>query len=264
MKKILTFAVSGLATLIVGAGMASAMTVTNVLFDNGAGNVGVSGGGQVEMHAFVTSGVNENVQAVFVKFPGAGGLAQQGQCYTVNPPKLGESPVNGWDVSVPVTAPLYEGSWPVVVAIHGINGNGDATDSQCTEAAVTTSPQFDNRIIVSGGLSSGTLTTNSGGTGTGGTGTSGNTLEQLLSILIAKLTPTTPPAPTVSASCTAFAQAMSGTVQGSRNDANVRLQGFLLSQGESIPALAAGASFGFYGVQTSAAVAAFNAANHCN
>ncbi len=249
--------------------LTSAMTVTNVLFDNGAGNVGVNGGEQVTMHAFVTSATNENVQSVFVKFPGAGGLAQQGQCYTVNPPKLGESPVNGWDVSVPVTAPQYEGSWPVVVAIHGINGNGDATDSQCTESAVTTSPQFDNRVIVSGNLSTGTLTTNSGGTGTSGGGVTGSlsALIAQLGALIASLSShptTTPPTTNTSTACTQLNTLLAQASAGTRSTANSKLQGFLLFQGESIPALAAGASFGFFGTQTQNAVSMFELQNSCN
>lgn len=78
-----------------------------------------------------------------------------------------------------------------------------------------------------------------------------------------KAAPVTP-APTVSAACTAYAQANAGTMMNVKNDANVRLQGFLLSQGAVIPALAAGASFGFYGPQTQSAVSWFQNGNHCN
>lgn len=113
---------------------------------------------------------------------------------------------------------------------------------------------------------------------TGNTGSTSNldALTALVANLAAQIqlilhpatsTGTGTPTP-VSTACTAFTAAMQGTVQGQSQKwdgaPNVKLQGFLLSQGESIPALAAGASFGFYGVQTSAAVAAFNASNHCN
>jgi len=71
------------------------------------------------------------------------------------------------------------------------------------------------------------------------------------------------PAPVVNTSCAQLAAKSVGTVPWSRNRANVVLQGFLLSEGESIPALAAGASFGFYGQQTTDAVAHFKAVHAC-
>lgn len=88
---------------------------------------------------------------------------------------------------------------------------------------------------------------------------------QLIATLKAALTPPTPtvPTPTTSAVCVAYTQASAGAVQGVVNSANVRLQGFLLYQGASIPALAAGASFGFFGPQTMAAQQIFLATNHC-
>jgi hypothetical protein len=74
----------------------------------------------------------------------------------------------------------------------------------------------------------------------------------------------TAPAPTITAVCQAYNAANSGTVANVYNSSNVALQGFLLSQHMSIPALAAGASFGFYGNQTTSAVGVFNSINHCN
>lgn len=73
------------------------------------------------------------------------------------------------------------------------------------------------------------------------------------------------PVPTTSAICTAFAQANVGTQANVYSSANQALQGFLLSQHMSIPALTSGgASFGFYGNQTTAAVGVFNSMNHCS
>lgn len=74
-------------------------------------------------------------------------------------------------------------------------------------------------------------------------------------------TPTPTPAP--STKCTELNTKLVGTVDNTYNDANIRLQGYLLSEGASIPALAAGASFGYKGPQTRAAVSWFQTMNHC-
>ncbi len=67
-----------------------------------------------------------------------------------------------------------------------------------------------------------------------------------------------------SANCTTLNGFLANAQAGMRSQANVALQGFLLSKGASIPALAAGASFGYFGPQTSSAVNAFQMANGCN
>lgn len=73
-----------------------------------------------------------------------------------------------------------------------------------------------------------------------------------------------PTAPAPSTACATLATKLIGTVDNTYNDANIRLQGYLLSEGASIPALAAGASFGYKGVQTRAAVSAFVISHNCN
>lgn len=77
-------------------------------------------------------------------------------------------------------------------------------------------------------------------------------------------TPSPTPAPTTSSQCAALTSKLVGTMDNVYNDANVRLQGYLLSEGASIPALKAGASFGFKGIQTRSAVSMFMSANNCN
>jgi hypothetical protein len=110
----------------------------------------------------------------------------------------------------------------------------------------------------------------SGSESTGGTDAISEMRAQiaaLMSQIAAFIHPVTPPAPTTSAACAAFAEANKGTQMGVYNNANIGLQGFLLSpQGgrQSIPALTAGAAFGFYGNQTASAVASFQSMNHCN
>lgn len=87
---------------------------------------------------------------------------------------------------------------------------------------------------------------------------------ELVAALKLALTPATPAPAPVSTACTQLALKSAGSVFGVYNDANVKLQGFLLSEGASIPALKAGASFGFRGPQTEAAVSAFKIVNSCN
>lgn len=65
------------------------------------------------------------------------------------------------------------------------------------------------------------------------------------------------------AKCSALASKMSGGVQGTTASGNIVLQGYLLSEGANIPALAAGAAFGFWGPQTSAAISWFKTLNKC-
>ena len=98
--------------------------------------------------------------------------------------------------------------------------------------------------------------------------TSGNSDEEIPSWLAALLAAlgiggTNTPAPTVSPKCAELNAKLVGTVDNTYNDANVRLQGFLLSEGASIPALKAGASFGYKGDQTRAAVSWFKTTNQC-
>src|SRR3990167_8240109 len=92
--------------------------------------------------------------------------------------------------------------------------------------------------------------------------------EQLIAALVLALKNagigSPPPAPVVSAKCAMLNEKMIGTQYGVRNNANVMLQGFLLSEGQSIPALTQGAAFGFWAGQTASALASFRAINGCN
>lgn len=260
-KKFLGIAITSLAMLLPVAAFAS-VTVNNILFDNGSGNVTTSSGSTVNVHLYAnTSGTND-VESVFVKFPNAGGIAEQGVCYDVTD-QVGESPVNGWVFDFPVTVPVNAGTWDIQLSTHGTNG--DAADNTCTTSPDSTQT-FSGRVTVTTDNSTGTPTGNSGGSSGTVTGTN-NALTAIMTALQAILTklttPATPPAPTASSACTSYAQANAGTQPNVYSDANVRLQGFLLSQGASIPALKAGASFGFLGNQTTAAVGWFLSLNHC-
>jgi len=162
------------------------------------------------------------------------------------------------------TAGATEGTWDVKIRIYGVDGSG--TDNNCG-GTINDSMTFTNRLTITensndtGGVINNTGTDN-------GTGSSQKSqfdkLMTAFAALMLKLggAGTPAPAPTTTPVCVAYAQAYNGTQMNVYNDANVRLQGFLLSQGASIPALKAGASFGFYGPQTMAAVAWFQSLNH--
>lgn len=261
--KIIT-AVAGVLLAIPFSAFAS---IDNVLFDNGSGSNSVASGSTVNMHLYVSS-LGQDVESVYVKYPGAGGIAQQGQCYDISPDQIGTSPVGGWNISVPnVVAPVASGVWPVEVTTYGFSG--DAADNNCTGAsAMTFGPtNFSGRITVTADNSNGTLTQNSGGsTGTtvGGTTDTLSTILAGIQALLAKMsTPAPAPTPVPAGKCAVLSEHSVGAMYGVRNQANVVLQGYLLGEGASIPALAAGASFGFFGPQTQMALSNFKSANGC-
>lgn len=252
------------AMLLLPVATFASVSVNNVLFDDGTGNVTTSSASTVNVHLYVnTSGTND-VESVFVKFPNAGGIAQQGVCYDVAD-QVGESPVNGWVFEFPVTVPVNAGTWDISLATHGTNG--DAADNTCTTSADATQT-FSGRVTVTSDNSTGTPTGNSGGSGGPGNVGSLAALQALVAQLAAQvqaiLHPTTPPAST--GACAALQAKQVGTSYGVYNDPNVALQGFLLSANpNSIPALKAGSTvpMGFYGPQTQSAVSAYKSMNGC-
>lgn len=106
----------------------------------------------------------------------------------------------------------------------------------------------------------------SGGSGSGSSPSNAD-LQALIAALTAQIQalqhPATPAPTPASTLCSQLANAMTGAQMGVYNNANQALQGFLLYQHMSIPALAAGASFGFFGQQTSAALSSFRSQNGC-
>lgn len=97
-----------------------------------------------------------------------------------------------------------------------------------------------------------------------GSGSSVSQWDQIMAAIMALTNAVTHPVtPAPSGKCAAVNAKLVGTVDNTYNQANVQLQGYLLSEGESIPALAAGASFGFKGPQTNAALSHFKASNQC-
>lgn len=242
MKKILSFAV---AAILLSAGVASAATISDPLFSNGDTTIDAMGNSSVNGTFTLQVGPNEVCEVVrtqaapqaFTDTQVGGSLGKQQGTYTNMPFTVKVSPNTG----------TY---WPTIqcAGIWGGNHSVDGADN----------------VVATGNLGTIRVTADASGSTTVGSPDAMSAMLAALNALLAKLSnPPTPPAPTTSASCTAYAQANTGTAYGVYNDANVRLQGFLLSQGASIPALKAGASFGFDGPQTEAARATFVNANHC-
>lgn len=153
------------------------------------------------------------------------------------------------------TTGASEGTWDVLIRVYG--DNGPDVSNLCETTDQVDSMTFSDRITVSDDVDD-----NQGGNNTGGEDDE-DAMPSWLAALLAKLFPPTPPAPTTNAKCTAVNAKLIGTMDFTYNQANVQLQGFLLSEGMSIPALAAGASFGYKGPQTNAALAQFKAMHQC-
>ncbi len=247
MNKIkLVSAAIGIASMLAFATPAFAATLSNPLFSNGQTSIDAVGGSTVSGTATLTVGPGEVVEFLrtqsdpsqpFVDTSVGGQLGYQEQVYT--------------NVPFSVKVPPNTGTYYPTMQGAGIYGGGRSING--ADNVVLGATNLGTVRVVAQGAD----TTTVGGPAMG----SAEWLAQLIASIKASLTP---PVPVVSAQCAAYAQANAGTVMNTTNSANVRLQGFLLSQGASIPALAAGASFGFYGNQTAAAVAWFQGLNHCN
>lgn len=225
---------------------ASAATFSNVAFDNG--DVTISGVGASTVNATLhivvpanqvverieTDVTGDNLAPVCTAVGGSTGL-QEGT----------------YDVTLPIKLPPNTGTYSLSVKGSGIYGGFSTPD--CTNDVVGTAT-FSNSLRVTSGSTSGS---NFAGTGM--------SLADLIAALKAAGVSVGSPAPVpaTSTACAALSAKLVGTVDNTYNDQNVKLQGFLLSEGMSIPALKAGASFGYKGSQTNGAVSMFRAVNNC-
>lgn len=239
------------AGILAAAPFAMAASISNPLFSNGQTTIDATGGATVSGTFTLTVNPGEVVEWLrtqsdpsqpFVDASVGGPLGKEEQVYTNVP----------FSVKVPPNTGTY---MPTVQGAGTFGGNRSINGG-------------DNVVLGATGLGTVRVVANASDTTSGST-SAFDQLSALVASLAAQvqalLHPVTPvPTPATSAVCTAYAQASAGAVMNVTNSANVRLQGFLLSQGASIPALAAGASFGFYGPQSQAAVGWFQAANHCN
>ena len=239
-----------LAVALLFSSSAMAASIPNIKFDNGQTTTSCTAGQTVN----VTFRVNVP----------AGEVAELGQVDVLGdslapalPAELGgelglQEGLN--DVNTSVMCPQNTGYYTVEYKTAGIFGGVRAitmTDGVTSTASFTSAI----RVVANGGAT------------TGGTSDVPSWFSSMMSQLIAALKPApvvTPPAPVVNTACTTLATKMVGTMPNVYNDANIKLQGFLLSEGMSIPALAAGASFGFYGPQSAGALAQFKVLKGCS
>lgn len=246
MNKIIKFALGAavIAPALI-AGSAFAATFSNVQFDNGDVTITGQGGSTVQatFHVIVPAGqvveyiqtdvVGDSLAPVDTSVGGDLGL-QEGT----------------HDVTVSVKLPPNTGTYQLNVQGAGIYG---AFRSISGNDNVVGAASFSNALRVVADPN----------TTTGGV----NAPPSWFQTWFANWTtqhpaPAPVPAP-VSGVCADLGQYMS-LHMGSTGQQVVQLQGLLLSKGASIPALAAGASFGYFGSQTNAALMVVKGENHCN
>lgn len=245
-NKIVSHGVAVVAMLSVAA-VASAASIPNIKFDNGQTTRDCTAGQSVNFVARITVPAGEVVEKVQVDVI-SDSLAPELAIDVGGDLGLQEGQ---HDVNLVAPCPQNTGYYTTEVRTSGVFGG---MRSNSITDGVTSVASFGSSLRV--------VATNSGSTGS--TGIGGMNFADLVAALKIALGIGSAPAPTTTSEvCKAYAQANAGTQPNVNSDANVRLQGFLLSQGASIPALKAGASFGFYGNQTTAAVGWFNSLNHC-
>ena len=257
MKKLAAMT-AGAFLLMAGAASASVDfdNIAPVIFNSGSGweaNVDADAGDTIRAKLILDITADDDVNAVSYDF--IGDFIPK-VCIQLTQEQT--QSVNDFPVEIDMLAPNTAGSWDVQFVAYG--NNGPETDFNCTNAVDTLN--VNDRIIVNLGDS------NTAGSTGGGSGTVGNSVlaqlmaqVQALAAVVANLNKPVTPAP--SGKCATVNAKLAGTMDNTYNQANIQLQGYLLSEGMSIPALAAGASFGYKGPQTNAALAQFKAMNQC-
>ncbi len=239
--------IKGLAvgTLLLAAVPAFAASISDARFSNNQTSIDATGGATVSGTFTLTVGSGEVVEWFrllpsgnpFTETSVGGQLGYQEGVYT-NVPFNVKVPPNTGTYNVDVQgAGIWGGN-------RSINGGDNVVLGATSVGAVR---------VVANSVDSSVPTTG---------GSDVDFWTKLATVLAGILKPATP-APTTNAACTTLAVKSAGAIMGTTGQANVKLQGFLLSEGASIPALAAGAAFGYYGNQTAAAVAWFKSVNGC-
>ena len=225
--------------MFLSVGIASAASVTDVTFNDDESSVKVSANETIDAELRIVVGAGEEVEFVETDFDNDNRAAK---CADLN-----ERLLEGTHyVDISLKAPKDKGTFDLDVATFGLAGVANAGD--CSAGYQNGSDSFGNVVRVRSDANDEDNDTLSG-------------LQaqiEALKTLIAKLTGGAP-----SGKCAVLAQKIAGSVQGVSHPGNVVLQGYLLGEGANIPALAAGASFGFFGPQTMAAVAQFKTVNSC-
>ncbi len=239
--------VLGLGLFVGGALTASAAANLTFLTVDGGTNATVTEGSTVEAKATFDITTSTDVESISWELVGSG-LPKT--CVDVADRIADGTFTASFDVD---TKGASEGTWDVRISTYG--DDGADVSNLCENTDLSDTQLFTDRITV-------TDTVDDNQTGSH----SSDGVPAWFKAFLDKFFPTTGsnPTPSTSAVCVAYNQANMGTMPNSYSPSNVKLQGFLLSQGASIPALEQGAAFGFYGNQTTAAVGWFNSLNHCN
>ncbi len=273
MNKIIKFAslAAGIAMILPLA--ASASTTMNFLTLNDLPNVTVDQGSTLDAKINLDLTSPSTVQSVKWELIGSG---LPPVCVNVDDINTSGTFVVNFPVD---TAGATQGTWDFRATTYG--DIPPASNNNCNGTEGTNViHDFMDQVTLTQNLSTGSVI-NSTGHGSGsGTG-SVSAIDQLTALVtqlaaqvscittggtfaanVCTHAPTS--TPNTSTVCTQLNGFLANAMAGTRSPANIKLQGFLLEQGMSIPALAAGASFGFDGPQTQAAVVAFETQNHCN
>jgi hypothetical protein len=263
MKKITKkFIGVGLGAMMVAGFALPAIAATNLTFltVDGGTNATVTEGSTVEAKVTFDTTASTDLESMAWELVGSG-LPKT--CVDVADRISDGTFTSSFDVD---TTGASEGTWDVRITTYGDDG-ADASNL-CEASDQTDSQVFTDRITVVD--SNNDNQDNNNNTGSHNQ----SALEKAiaaLTALIAKLgtggAPATTTPPTTSTACTEYSSLSMGLSQGSDTRPGGRvgqLQSFLMYKGFSIPLLSANqAPYGYFGVQTQAAVFSFVMANHC-
>lgn len=236
-----------IALALVFALPASAASISNPLFSNGQTSVDATGGATVSGTFTLTVGPGEVVEWLrtqsdpsqpFVDTSVGGQLGYQEQVYTSVPFSVKVPPNTG------TYSPTVQGSG-IFGGSRAINGGDSVVFGPDALGTV--------RVVATGGSSSDPVVAGS------------DDFWTKLAATIAAIFKANTPAPTpVSTACQTLTAKLQGTQMGVTSTMNGQLQGFLISEGMSIPLLQSNqAPFGFFGSQTNSAVMQYRSVHGC-
>jgi len=228
----------------------SAASITNVEFSNGdvtvQGTAGQNIGGKVRVVVGPSEVVEkmefdilgDNLAPVCVDVGGDKGL-EEGTHFVQNPGDL--------------KFPPNTGTYTLAVKGSGIYGAFKTVD--CTTNVVG-SASFSGAVK--------TVGVNSNNNSSVGSESLYQQLLTMIGLLKAQVDGlVNPVVPVASDKCNTLSTKLVGTMDNTYNNANVKLQGYLLSEGLQIPALEAGSAFGYKGSQTNSALLAYKSLHQC-
>lgn len=244
---------AGVAMLALPVAAFASVNIQNLTLD-GLANTTVNVGDTINAQATYQITSNDDVESLSWELVGSG-LPQT--CVDI------PDQINGgiWHPQFDInTNGATAGSWDVRIKLYGVNGAG--TDQQCGTSAKDTMT-FTNRVAITEQTTNNTGVGN--GTGNNGNGSASNPPNWFQQWLAAFMAAQKPATPAVSPKCAAIAPFL-GAPANTYSSLGVQLQSaLLLDNPNSISALAAGStiSMGYFGPQTHAALATYNATYHC-